>query len=212
MNRAIFALLLLVSIDSAAKECAPGRLIRMETVDHPTSAKARETPPMSRVIYRIGNDRMRVEEIPNPATGLHRLFIIDTPDLWTIDLAKRSGDHEVDADTHSVVRAPLFAMAGLPDDLLAVEHGCELEFIADPRTIHEPGGSGDKAGIKHSRQSGPWQLMLLTRVGKSEPIAAMLGKDGKALMSIKYRSYEFLDAVPEGLFAPPAGIAIRKAN
>jgi hypothetical protein len=110
------------------------------------------------------------------------------------------------------VRAPLFDDAELPADLLAVEVGCELEFIAQPQTTHEPAGSGDKTGQKHFKESGPWRLTLLTRSGESTPMAAMISKDGKVVAAIRYRSYEFLDAVPVGLFALPDGIAIRKAR
>jgi hypothetical protein len=80
MRTIVVGLLLSVSIDAAAEECAPARLVRMETVDVPITVEARKAPPMSRVIYRIGSDRVRVEESPNPADGLHLLFIIDTPD------------------------------------------------------------------------------------------------------------------------------------
>jgi hypothetical protein len=211
--RAVVALLLTLSIDAAAEECAPARMIRMETVDAPITVEARKAPQMSRVIYRIGSNRMRVEEILNPATGLHLLFIIDTPDVWTIDLAKRSGEHGVDPDgASSTVQAPLFDAPGLPEDLVAVEVGCELAFIAHPQTSHEPAGSGERTGLKHFRQSGSWRLTLLTRTGESAPMAAMLSKDGKVVAAIRYRSYAFVDAIPVGLFAPPDGIAIREAD
>ena len=76
--------------EPASVDCAPAKLVRMVTSLVPVNEKPdfRHKP---KITYRLGNGRTRLEEEPDPAQGVHLLFITDTPMVWTIDLASKSG-------------------------------------------------------------------------------------------------------------------------
>jgi hypothetical protein len=56
-----------------------------------------------------------------------------------------------------------------------------------------------------------WVLTIFTREGSDVPMGAILSENDKAVGAIRYLSYQTLETVPEGLFAPPPGIAIKAA-
>jgi hypothetical protein len=70
-----------------------------------------------------------------------------------------------------------------------------------------------KTGVamKHWIRSGSWKFTILTREGSDRPIGAVLSENDRGVGAIRYVSYQTLETVPEGLFAPPAGIAFKEA-
>jgi hypothetical protein len=192
----------------ALADCAPAKLVRMVTslVALGEPADFRHKP---KVQYRLGNGRTRLEEQPDPEEGVHLLLITDAPMAWTIDLVSKSGTVQRDTDVPSVVRAPIFSEDEVPKEIQQVEFGCEAEFIASPGTSHSVQVTSRGTVLKHSIVSGKWKLTLGVSEDSGVPKLVLLLKDGKTVAAIRYHSYEILEQVPEGLFAPPAGIAIQ---
>lgn len=192
----------------ALADCAPAKLVRIVT-----SLVPRGEPPgfqhKPKVQYRLGNGRTRLEEQPDPAEGVHLLLITDAPWVWTIDLVSKTGTVDRDTDVPSVVHVPVFSEDGLPKEITQLEFGCEAEFIASPGTTHDRLETSNGVAIKHSVVSGKWKVTLVVREGSDLPHSALLSENGKVVAAIRYHSYETLEQVPEGLFAPPEGIAIK---
>jgi hypothetical protein len=192
----------------AFADCAPPKLIRMVT-----SLVAIGVAPgfqnKSKVQYRLGNGRTRLEEQPDPEEGVHLLLITDAPMAWTIDLVTQTGTVDRDTDVPSVVRAPVFSDDKLPKEIQQLEFGCEADFIASPDTTHARMESTKVEAMKHSVVSGKWKATLFVPEGSTVPHSAMLSENGKVVAAIRYHSYETLEQVPEGLFAPPVGITIK---
>src|SRR4051794_21069078 len=65
-----------------------------------------------RTVYRVGDKKLRLEERPNPATGLHLLSVSDAPHAWLADLASKTVQHVVDPAPDGVVRFPVVAVPG----------------------------------------------------------------------------------------------------
>lgn len=193
----------------AFADCAPEKLIRMVTQNVTPGIPADSFAVKPKVMYRLGNGRARLEEQPDPVDGIHLLIITDAPRLWHIDLVSKTGETMVDDSTPPTVVLPVFSEEELPEEIRAVEYGCELQFMKDPATTHETLKSGN--GTKHSIRSGKWKFTIATREGSDRPIAAMLSENDKVVGAIRYVTYQTMESVPEGLFAPPAGIVLKPA-
>lgn len=196
--------------DGAVAECAPDRLVRIETQDVSPHVLTGSTPREPLVTYRLGNGRARLEEGPNPETGLHRLVVTNAPNVWVVDLNSRTGEHGIDPDKPSKVRLPLFADFDVPPDVSALELGCETEFISRIATAHDRVETPNGVGVKHSLRSGRWKVALVTRENENLPMAAFLSLDEKVVQAIRYRSYQVLESVPDGLFDPPPDIVFER--
>jgi hypothetical protein len=209
MKFPIAVLLLCAQAATALADCAPEKLVRMVTKEVSPGTPADSFAATPRVTYRLGNGRVRTEEQVNPATGEHGLTVINAPDAWVIDLTAKTGEHSVDPDRPSKVRAPVFAETDLPPEITALEMGCELEFIATA-TAHDRVETQSGAGMKHSVRSGNWKLTLVVKENETVPMAAILSRDEKVYRAISYLSYRIIEPVPAALFAPPAGIVFKK--
>lgn len=205
-------LLLLAAAGAAFPACAPAKLVRIVSASVPPGVVAGSFEAQPKVQYRLGNGRVRLEEQLNPAINGQLLTIISAPDAWQIDLVTKTGVHQVDRSEDITVHASVFEHESLPEEIRALEFGCEDEFIASPTTLHERLESKSGMGTKHFVVSGKWKVTLLVREGASRPFAAMVSDNGKVIAAIRYLSYDVLDEVPAGMFAPAPGISIKDAN
>lgn len=195
----------LVSAAALGTECAPPKLVRIVTEDVGLTAEEKAKPQASRVIYRLGRKHLRHEQ-----DGI--VSIVDIPHVWTLDTSNNTAEHGVDPDPTPALRAPLFDGEGMPEDISAIEIGCEPAFITDPATTHEPVPSEKVKGMQHSRTSGEWRIVLLTRDDKTVPVGALISFKGRVVRSIRYRAYEYPDTVPPDLFKLPAGVTVTEAQ
>jgi hypothetical protein len=189
-------------------QCAPEKMVRVETRNVTPGLPAGDFAALPKVLYRLGNGRLRLEEQPDPRMGVQLLFLINAPDSWSIDLEKKVGEHVVDTAESKTVHAPVFADEGLPKEVTAIEFGCEDAYVKDPATIHARQETSNGVVLKYSVISGPWKATLAYREGAVRPHSALLSKDGKVVMAIKYVSYQTVNEVPDGFFAPPADVQI----
>jgi hypothetical protein len=189
-------------------ECAPPQMVRIETRNVTPGLAAGDFAALPKVMYRLGNGRIRLEEQPDPGMHVQLLFLIDAPNSWSIDLEKKVGEHAVDEAESKTVRAPVFSDEGLPKEVSAIEFGCEDAFVKDPSTTHGRLQTSSGVALEHSVVSGPWKATLIYREGTPRPHSALLSKDGKVVMAITYVSYHTVAVVPEGFFAPPADVQI----
>jgi len=192
-------------------DCAPPKLVRIESSNASPGIKPEDFAAKPKVMYRIGSRHARIEEQPDPAANVQLLFVTDAPRSWMIELNSKTGQLVFDPDPTPDVHVPLFAEDGLPPEILAIEFGCEAAFIASETTQHERKQTSKGVAIAHHLRVGEWKLTIGTRDGDERPMFAMLSRNDKAIGAIRYLSYREIDAVPEGLFAPPPGIAIEKA-
>jgi hypothetical protein len=193
---------------TAFAECAPPKMVRIETRNVTPGLPAGDFAGLPKVMYRLGNGRVRFEEQPDPRMGVQLLYVIDAPDSWSIDLQKKVGEHAVDEADTKTLRAPLFADEGIPKEISAIEFGCEDAFVKDPATIHGQLKTSNGIALRHSVVSGSWKATLVYREGATRPHSALLSKDDKVVMAIRYVSYETVEHVPDGFFAPPADVQI----
>lgn len=107
------------------------------------AASSPETQP--RKIWRLGEEFLRFEDIPNPTTKAHILLIVHEPDIWIIDRNKQQGQHAVDPGPHYAVHFPIFPREA-SENLKKLEFGSELKFFQDSGATELPSQTVD--GIK----------------------------------------------------------------
>jgi hypothetical protein len=196
---------------AASADCVPARPVKITTVNITPGIPAGDFRGKPKVFYRLGNGKTRIEEQPDPAQGIHALYIIDAPNYWVINLLNKTGVAGRDDATPSIVYASVFEDPALPDAIKALEFGCEQQFIAHPDTTQESRETASGGAIKHSVVSGKWKATLATREGSEVPVGAILSEGGKVVMAIRYIDYEWLESLPEDLFTPPDGITFEPA-
>lgn len=207
--RTCFVFALAICGPAFSADCAPEKLVRMVTRNVSPGIPAGSFATKPKIMYRLGNGLTRLEEQLDPDENVQLLIITDAPRAWHIDLVAKEGVTAVDPDDPPKVGMPVFSELDLPKEILAVEYGCELQFMKDAATTHERLETKSGVGMKHSIRSGKWKLTLATRESSETPMAAMLSENDKVVGAILYLSYQLLESAPEGLFAPPPGIAIK---
>jgi hypothetical protein len=192
-----------------AADCAPEKLVRMVTQNMSPGIPADSFAAKPKVTYRLGNGRLRQEEEYDAAEDVQLLSIVDAPRAWQIDLVAKTGEMAVDDEVPPRLISSVFSEDELPQEILAVEYGCERQFIEDAGTTHERVETKSGVGMKHFIRSGKWKFTLMTREGSEKPMAAILSENDRVIGTIRYLSYQVLESVPEGLFTPPSGISIK---
>src|SRR6266487_825791 len=123
----IMALLVLPASVAWAAECAPEKMVRIVTRDATPGIDPQSFPALPKTLYRLGNGRGRVEEMPDASRGVHGLIVVNEPDAWIVNLHDKSGRHVVDPGPGLIFRAPILDGGGeLPAPLRELEFGCEL--------------------------------------------------------------------------------------
>src|SRR4051794_6107810 len=97
------------ALGPAHADCAPEKMVRIATRNVSPGIAPGDFAAVPKVLYRLGNGRVRLEEQPDPKMHVQLLYVIDAPDSWSIDLEKKVGEHAVDTAASKTLHAPVFA-------------------------------------------------------------------------------------------------------
>jgi hypothetical protein len=149
---------------------------------------------------------------PKARSAPQALAIIAEPDIWMIDQASREGRHTVDKGPVLEVRAPILPVGGAPSQFMALEYGCEAEFVA----VRAPAARGtvrwgDVDAAIHTYSIGADSVALLMDDRAGKPLMITYVRENRPIYIVRYDSYETgLPDQPE-LFRPPGGVTITEA-
>jgi len=194
--------------------CAPEKLVRMVVRNVSPGLAAASPVAQPRTLYRQGTTYLRSEESPDPARG-QPVVIISEPDIWTVNMATRTGRHQVDPGPELVVRAPILPLTpDLPADFRTLEYGCELDFMRRANAT-EPKQTipwGDGRATVHQVVAGEHVVSILLSDRAQEPLMVGYAKAGRPLFAVRYD--DFRGNVPDrpGLFAPPQRVTITEGT
>lgn len=197
------------AVPAYAATCAPAKLVHIVLTDVTPGVQAGSFAAQPRTYYRSGNDKLRVEEAPDPQSGIHGLMVIAEPDIWMINLADNTGKHAVDPGPSLNVIAPVIAVQGLPAKLAGLQLGCEAEFlttnaIAPTRSEH----IGNATFTVYRIAEGGDAIELLERTGTKAPAYARYYHEGKLVLAFRYDLYESGLPADPALFAPPSSVQL----
>ncbi|HZT13675.1 MAG TPA: hypothetical protein VFA29_12760, partial [Candidatus Baltobacteraceae bacterium] len=66
-----------------------------------------------KTFYRVGEDKLRVEEGLDRQNGIHELIVVAEPNVWMINLFTNSGRHMVDPGPTFKTVAPVIGLQGV---------------------------------------------------------------------------------------------------
>jgi hypothetical protein len=210
----IVALLALPAPAAWAAACAPEKMVRIVSRDATPGIDPQSFPGLPKTLYRIGNGRGRVEEVPDPARGVHGLIVVNEPDGWIVNLHDRTGRHVVDPGPSLVFRAPILDGGELPAPLRELEFGCELAFVQAhaPKPVERVDAGGGVMLDKHRLTRGAHRVEILVKVRDRMVHAVAHYKGGTVVRVVRYVEYQTGLAPDARLFSRPDGIQFAAAR
>ena len=170
-----------------------------------------------KTMYRAGDSYCRIEELPDPEHSIHRLMIINEPNLWMVNLFGKTARHYVDSCPTFNCHLPIFhgeqvnAPADIKRALLELEFGQEIVYFKSKGGIPKQGPVlRDKPTSVYTSESGDSQLSLFT-TGMPERPWALARQQGSSREIFWYGTYEQLPFDPK-LFAKPSEMKMEEAK
>jgi hypothetical protein len=204
----IMALLVLPASVAWAAECAPEKMVRIVARDVTPGIDPQSFAALPKTLYRLGNARGRVEEMPDAARGVHGLVVVNEPDGWIVNLHDKSGRHVVDPGPSPIFRAPILDGGELPPPLRELEFGCELAFVQ--AYAPKPDGRVDAGGglilDQHQVTRGAHRVAILVLPKDRVIYSVSHYKDGQVVRVVRYVAYQPGLALDTRLFSRPDGI------
>lgn len=190
-----------------AATCAPQKLIHIITVNVTPGIPAESFAAQPRSLYRIGSDKLRMEEAADPANGIHGIIVVAEPNIWMANLYDNTGKHMVDPGPTFFAEAPVLGGQGIPSKLAALQFGCEAEFIAAnaPSRVRT-----EQVGNAHFDvyrvEDGADAVEILERQGTNTPAFTRYYRGGKIALVLRYDLYSTGLPNDPNLFVPPSGV------
>jgi hypothetical protein len=189
---------------ASAATCAPEQLVHIVVANVTPGVDPAAFAAQPKALYRIGSDKLRIEEAVDAARGMHLVAVIAEPNIWIANLSDGTGKHVVDPGPTFLARAPVFVVGDASGKLAGLEFGCEADFIAAnaPKPVRSE-KIGDDTFDVYRVADGADAIEILERPGSAAPAFARYYKKRKLLMVLRYLQYEpGLPSRPE-LFTPP---------
>lgn len=211
---ALFAGTMLIAARSAAQAapCAPDHLVKVVLSDVSPHVAANSFESQPRTYYRMGNDRLRIEEALDEANGIHELIVVSEPNIWMVNLYDDVGKHIVDPGPTFFARAPLFGRP-LPGKLSSLEVGCESDFLA--QNAAKPVRTEDVSGVSYDVyrvEDGDDAVEILERSGGGTPAFARYYHLHGLMAALRYDLYQTGLPNNPGLFSAPSNIHYTEAG
>lgn len=204
---AVFSAVVVACVAPAdAAVCAPKKLVHVIIADITPGIPSTSFAAQPKGYYRVGSDRLRIEEAADPGNRIHGIIVVSEPNIWMANLYDAKGKHIVDPGPTYFAKAPVFG-AELPGKLVSLELGCEEAFLAEfaPNPIRREQVGGAQYEV-YRIQDGTSTVELLGLPGTKAPSFARYFRDGKLLISLRYDLYATdLPEHPQ-LFERPPGI------
>lgn len=196
-----------VSPALAVTTCAPEKMVHVTTVEVTPGMPPGSFAALPKNFYRVGSDKLRIEEQLDTANGIHALIIVTEPNIWMVNLYDSTGRHIVDPGPTFNAHAPVFGIQGLPPKLLALEFGCESQYLATNAAKPDRTEQVDNASYDvYKVADGSEAIEVLERPGSGIPSYARYYHQGKMTMALRYDLYQTGLATDPNLFVQPPNI------
>ena len=160
-----------------------------------------------RGLYRIGSDKLRLEEALDSANGIHGLVVVAEPNIWMANLYDNTGNHIVDPGPSLFARAPVFGIPEVSPKLFGLEFGCEAEFLtANTALAVRSEQIGNTGYTVYRVDDNPDAVEILEKTGSNTPAFARYYHQGKLALVLRYDLYSTGLANDPDRFVPPSGV------
>jgi hypothetical protein len=208
----LIAVIFTFSARASASTCAPAKLVHITIADITPGIDLASFAAQPKNYYRIGSDKLRVEEAVDAANAIHGVIVVAEPSIWMANLYDGTGKHIVDPGPTFFAKAPVFGTM-LSGKLIGLEFGCEADVIAanapKPVRAEQVGGVGFDV---YRIEEGPDAVEILERSGTNTPAFARYSHQGKLELVLRYDLY--LTNLPDdpNLFLPPPNVRYSEAK
>jgi hypothetical protein len=158
-------------------------------------------------VWRIGNEYLRFEDAPNPATKIHGLIIVAEPDIWVVDRNSNEARHTVDPGPNYKVHFPLLASEP-SDKLRELEFGREVEYFRANGALELPIQEVDGVKCKPLRLEIDDREVTLCLKTDDTPLQILV-KSSQYEYAMRFLRYEPQRKPDKSLFAPPPGVQLK---
>jgi hypothetical protein len=195
------------AVPARAAICAPSKLVHITVSNATPGIDPASYDAQPKNYYRVGNDKMRIEEALDSANGIHGLIVVAEPNIWMANLYDNTGKHIVDPGPTFNVKAPVIAVQGLSSKLLGLEFGCEADYIAanGPKPVRSEQVGGAAFDV-YRFEDGADAVELLERPAGGAPSYARYYHQGRLAMVLRYEAYQTGLASEPSLFVPPVNV------
>jgi hypothetical protein len=182
-------------------------------VDVTPGVSAQTFAAQPRGLYRIGSDKLRIEEALDSANGIHGLIVVAEPNIWMANLYDNTGKHIVDPGPTFFAKAPVFGIPELSPKLFDLEFGCEAEFLtANTALAVRSEQIGNTGYTVYRVDDNPDAVEILEKAGSNTPAFARYYHQGKLALVLRYDLYSTGLAHDPNRFVPPSGVRYSEAK
>ena len=204
LSTVLVAVIFAIATRASATTCAPAQLVHITIVNATRGIDPASFAAQPKNYYRIGSDKLRIEEAVDAANGIHGVVVVAEPNIWMANLYDGTGKHIVDPGPTFLAKAPVFGTK-LSGKLIGLEFGCEAEFIAEnaPKPVHVDQVDGIGLDV-HRIEDGPDAVESLERSGTSIPVFVRYFHQGNLTAVLRYDLYRTNLPNDPSLFLPPS--------
>jgi hypothetical protein len=186
--------------------CAPASLVHITVSNVSPGLDPASFAAKPKEYYRIGSDRLRIEEATDTADGIHALIVVAEPNVWLANLYNGTGKHVVDPGPTFVARAPLFGTT-LGGKFTGLEFGCENDFIAaNGLKVVRSEQIGASVFDVYRIENESDAIEILEHSGSGTPAYARYYHQGQLQIAIQYELYATGLPNDPALFSPPPNV------
>jgi hypothetical protein len=198
---------------ATAATCAPAKLERMVVANISPGIDAASFNAKPKTYYRIGSDKLRIEEALDAANGIHAVVVVSEPNIWMANLSDGTGKHIVDPGPTFFAKAPIVGVEGISSKLLGLEFGCEADYVAAnaPTPVRSEQVGNDRFDV-YRIEDGSDAVEILERPGSGIPSLVRYYHQNNLAMVLQYEAYETALPNDPALFTPPANIHYTDAS
>jgi len=197
--------LILCSAPIALATCAPKYTLHIVTRIDAPDIPADHFIRKPKTLYRSGLLLARLEEEPNPETGLHLLLVVNGRDIWMANRMDHTGEHSLDPDPDPGFHALI--VSDLESEYWKnFEFGCEVPFMEAVKA--KKTATDDGFAYEHEHD-GIAARLIVTKNGT--PKSVRIKQDGQE-MSFLYDTFEQITDADPKLFAKPEGITFTEGK
>ncbi len=195
---------------AGAAPCAPSTLVHIVVTNVTPGIAPASFNAQPKVYYRLGSDKMRLEEAVDTANGIHLVAVVAEPNIWMANLYDGTGRHAVDPGPTYFAKAPVIGAADLSGKLIGLEFGCEADFIAQnaPKPTRSEKIGNDTFDV-YRVEDGASAVEILEKSGSNIPAFVRYFQQGSLAMVLRYDIYETGLPPNPDLFTPPANVRYR---
>jgi len=211
MRPILLIALVMVGTDIEA-DCAPEQFLKIVFRDATPGVDANSFAAKPKTLYRYGSHYARVEEEPNPQTGIHGLIVVNKRDTWMVNLATSSGQHIVDTAESYDFHAPLVGGPEDPADIMEMEFGCEIAYMSARGVKPRPITIAELNLVEYQTTAEKYTFRLLVVPEHDVPFAFGFYEGDKLVYYVRYMEYGAYPTPEMSLFEKPVGIEYREAE